>query len=237
MGGEFAFVERHPIQRIGWLHRQLVRDRHTATRGAQSRLTAAVERAELRRQIGRGTALLTDVVANPKRVEVIGASRRQDERADEKGSREELERIGVIEAQAIAALELESKLRGALARFELAGAVFDVLDRRVVDILADGAASPWTRTELETRIVAPHVVAADEAGLGIEVVTDLQPFELHRIAIAGVIELAAVAGVVPRTESIGVGLRPIGVDREILVETECAVDTIRPIPAGAERGL
>src|SRR4029450_3827549 len=173
----------------------------------------------------------------PERIELIRTARRQDEGADGEGAREELERVGVVETETIAALELERELCGALPRLELAGAVLDVLDRRVVDVLAVGASVPRTRTELESRIVSPHVVAANEARLGIEVVADLQPFELHRITVAGVVELTAVAGVVACAESIGGGLRPVRVDREVLVKPECPVDAIRTIAAGADRGL
>src|SRR6185503_2755216 len=128
------------------------------TGGAQRRLVPAVERAELRGQVGGGTALLPDVVANPKRVELIGTACRQDERADGEGPREELERVGVVETEAVAALELERELRRALARLEPAGAVLDVFDRCVVHVFANRAATAGTRTELEARIVAPHVV-------------------------------------------------------------------------------
>ena len=46
--------------------------------------------------------------------------------ADGEGPRQDLERVGVVESEAIAALELERELRGAFARFELARAVLDV---------------------------------------------------------------------------------------------------------------
>ncbi len=55
------------------------------------------------------------------------------------------------------------------------------------------------RAEPELPEVAPHVVAPHEPDLGIEVVADDEALELHAVAIAGVVELRAVAGVVVRT--------------------------------------
>ncbi len=237
MRGECPLVEWDVVERVAGFHRELVGDRHSSPRDAQRRLAAAVERAELRRQIGSGAALLADVVADAERVELVGSASGQDERADGEGPGQELERVREIQTEPIAALELERELRRALARLELAGAVFDVLDRRIVNVLTNRASVAGTGTELEPRIVATHIVATDEPDLGIEIVADLQAFELHCIAVAGVIELTAVAGAVACAESIGIGLRPIRVDREVLVEPERAVDAVRPISAWADRGL
>ena len=69
------------------------------------------------------------------------------------------------------------------------------------------------------------VVAADEPDFRGEVVADEQALHLDAVAVAGVIHLQAVAGVVAR-ESRRFGLRPVGVERQVVEERERAVDAV-----------
>ena len=135
-------------------------------------------------EVCRDEALLADVVSDAERVELVAADRQNDAAADEEGRRQELERVRVVDAEAIGALELEREFRGALARLHAPCAVLDVFDRAVVDVLADGAPVSGAWAEPEARVIAHHVVTPQEAHLGIEVVANLQSFDLDHVAIA-----------------------------------------------------
>ena len=97
--------------------------------------------------------------------------------------------------------------------------------RALVEVLAHQAARPRPRAEAEEGVVAHHVVAPHEADFRIEVVADGHAFELHAVAIPGVIELSAVAGVAA-VKAGRLGARPVGVDEQVLEEGERPVNAV-----------
>ena len=74
--------------------------------------------------------------------------------------------------------------------------------------------------------------ATHEADLRIEPAPDPQALELHAVAIAGIVQLRAVAGVAA-ADALGLGPRPVGVDRQIVEEVERAVHAVCGVRSGA----
>ena len=71
-----------------------------------------------------------------------------------------------------------------------------VLEARLVAVFPDQTAVLRARAEARECVVAPEVVAAQEADLGIEVVLDNQTIDLQPVAIGVVVDLPAIAQVI-----------------------------------------
>ena len=96
----------------------------------------------------------------------------------------------------IAVLLLDAERPLQLARLEAVVVVGRVLEARLVAVFPDQTAVLRARAEARECVVAPEVLAAQEADLGIEVVLDNQTIDLQPVAIGVVVDLPAVAQVI-----------------------------------------
>src|SRR3977135_957497 len=106
MGDQPPLLERYVIDRIGGFHGKLIRDGYATACHVQRRLVTVVEGAEFREEVCRHEALLAQAVSAAERVELVAADWQGNGAADWEGRREELERVRVVDGEAIGALEL-----------------------------------------------------------------------------------------------------------------------------------
>ena len=140
--------------------------------------------------------LLAERVAAAERAEAVAADRNPDAVGDREGLSNQL---------VVACVRQRPRDRCSAARCERCPAaratrggcvVGRVLEARLVAVFPDQSAVRRARAEARECEVAPEVVAAQEADLGIEVVLDNQTIDLQPVAIGVVVELPAIAQVI-----------------------------------------
>jgi hypothetical protein len=97
----------------------------------------------------------------------------------------------------VAVLQLDAKGAERLARLEVIVVVGRVVEAAVEVVLADRGVAGRPRAEASRREVAPEVGSRQEADLGVEVLRDDDPIQLNAVAIGRVVELPAIADVLP----------------------------------------
>ena len=174
--------------------------------------------------------LLGQRVGDVEVLEGVSADRYRDAAGNLERPLQELvaARVGRVELVAVLEQDAEAALRD--ARLQHARAVREVVEAALPEQLAYRSDGMRPRAEPDQAEAAVEVLALQEADFGIEAVPDGQPLQLDAVAVAVVVELGAIADVV--LAALGrAGLRPVGVDGQVVEEGERAVE-----PVGLIRG-